>query len=187
MGDDIATQGADADVEYRLSHVLVSVPEGANADARDAARKRADEELRRAQAASVMVALDSTAGYLTLEVIDDALHFIPEEQHDHSLSVVMADKADIWDDMVQRYGRRLGIPEEELHPHAFRHLFGTELTEDDVSLASTQDLMGHVDPKSTSVYIQLAQRRKAAVIDKAAPLAKMRTPVSDLLKRLPPG
>lgn len=90
-------------------------------------------------------------------------------------------------DMVQRYGRRLGIPEEELHPHAFRHLFGTELTEDDVSLASTQDLMGHVDPKSTSVYIQLAQRRKAAVIDKAAPLAKMRTPVSDLLKRLPPG
>jgi integrase/recombinase XerD len=90
-------------------------------------------------------------------------------------------------DMVQRYGRRLGIPQEELHPHAFRHLFGTELTEDDVSLASTQDLMGHADPKSTSIYIQLAQRRKAQVIDKHAPLSKMHTPVSDLLKRLPPG
>ncbi|WP_290906334.1 tyrosine-type recombinase/integrase [Aquabacterium sp.] len=90
-------------------------------------------------------------------------------------------------DMVQRYGRRLGIPLEELHPHAFRHLFGTELTEDDVSLASTQDLMGHADPKSTSIYIRLAQRRKAKLIDQNAPLAKMRTPVSELLKRLPPG
>jgi len=90
-------------------------------------------------------------------------------------------------DMVQRYGRRLGIPDDELHPHAFRHLFGTELTEDDVSLAATQELMGHADPKSTAIYIQLAQRKKAQLIDQNAPLAKMRTPVSDLLKRLPPG
>lgn len=43
----LATQGADADVEYRLSHILVSVPEGANADARDAARKRAEDLLKR--------------------------------------------------------------------------------------------------------------------------------------------
>jgi integrase/recombinase XerD len=90
-------------------------------------------------------------------------------------------------DMVRRYGRRLGIPSDELHPHAFRHLFGTELTESDVSLAATQDLLGHVDPRSTAVYIQLAQRKRTQVIDDHAPLAKMRTPVSDLLKRLPPG
>jgi integrase/recombinase XerD len=90
-------------------------------------------------------------------------------------------------DMVRRYGRRLGIPDDELHPHAFRHLFGTELTESDVSLAATQDLMGHADPKSTAIYIQLAQRKRAQLIDQSAPLAKMRTPVSDLLKRLPPG
>ncbi|MGE4241763.1 MAG: tyrosine-type recombinase/integrase [Ramlibacter sp.] len=90
-------------------------------------------------------------------------------------------------DMVQRYGHRVGVPAEQLHPHAFRHLFGTELTEEDVSLASTAELMGHVDVKSTQVYIHLAQRRKAATIDRAAPLAKIRTPVSELLKRLPPG
>lgn len=90
-------------------------------------------------------------------------------------------------DMIGRYGRRLvpPIPAEHLHPHAFRHLFGTELTEDDVSLAATQDLMGHADPSSTAVYIQMAQRRKAKLIDQHAPLAKMRTPVSELLKRLP--
>lgn len=90
-------------------------------------------------------------------------------------------------DMMQRYGQRLGIPKEQLHPHALRHLFGTELTESDVSLASTQDLMGHADPKSTAVYIQLAQRRRAQIIDQHAPLSKMKTPVSELLKRLPPG
>jgi len=90
-------------------------------------------------------------------------------------------------DMIQRHGKRAGVPEEQLHPHAFRHLFGTELTEDDVSLASTAELMGHIDVKSTTVYIHLAQRRKAATIDKSAPLAKIRTPVSELLKRLPPG
>jgi integrase/recombinase XerD len=90
-------------------------------------------------------------------------------------------------DMVQRYGRRLGIPDDELHPHAFRHLFGTELTESDVSLAATQDLMGHADARSTAVYIQLAQRKRAQLIDDHAPLAKIRTPVSELLKRLPPG
>jgi integrase/recombinase XerD len=90
-------------------------------------------------------------------------------------------------DLILRYGKRLGIPREELHPHAFRHLFGTELTEDNVSLASVQDLMGHADPKSTDVYIHLAQRRRAAIIDANAPLAKIKTPVSELLKRLPPG
>ncbi len=90
-------------------------------------------------------------------------------------------------DLIIRYGKRLGIPREELHPHAFRHLFGTELTEDNVSLASVQDLMGHADPKSTEIYVHLAQRRRAAIIDANAPLAKMKTPVSELLKRLPPG
>ncbi len=89
-------------------------------------------------------------------------------------------------DMIGRYGRRLDIPGEQLHPHAFRHLFGTELAEDNVATDTRQDLMGHSDAKSQTVYVHLAQRRKAEIIDKHAPLAKMRTPVSELLKRLPP-
>jgi site-specific recombinase XerD len=90
-------------------------------------------------------------------------------------------------DMIMRYGKRAGVPIEQLHPHAMRHLFGTELTEEDVSLAATAELLGHRDVKSTTVYVHLAQRRKASVVDRAAPLAKIRTPVSELLKRLPPG
>jgi integrase/recombinase XerD len=88
-------------------------------------------------------------------------------------------------DLIQRHGIKAGIPEGELHPHAMRHLFGTEMLENDTSMLSIQELMGHADPKSTAVYAQLAMRKKMTTIDRAAPLSKMRTPVSELLKRLP--
>lgn len=88
-------------------------------------------------------------------------------------------------DLIQRHGTKAGIPDSELHPHAMRHLFGTELLEEDTSMLAIQELMGHADPKSTSIYTQLAMRKKMAAIDRAAPLSKMRTPVSELLKRLP--
>ena len=88
-------------------------------------------------------------------------------------------------DMIQRYGKRLDIPRNELHPHALRHLYGTELTEGDVPLAGVQDLMGHEDIKSTAIYIHLAARKKFSKVDQHNPLAKMKTPVSELLRRLP--
>lgn len=88
-------------------------------------------------------------------------------------------------DMIHRYGKKVGIPKEELHPHAMRHLFGTELTEDNVPTASVAELLGHADLKSTAIYIQLAMKRKAGLLDKHGPMSKMNTPVSELLKRLP--
>lgn len=88
-------------------------------------------------------------------------------------------------DLIRRHGKKVGIPEGELHPHAMRHLFGTELQEEDTPTLTMQELMGHADPKSTSIYAQLAMRKKMATMDKAAPLSKMKTPVSELLKRLP--
>jgi len=86
--------------------------------------------------------------------------------------------------MIQRHGRRAGVPAEERHPHAFRHLFGVEMAEDDVDLITRQDLLGHSDPKSTAIYTSMAMRKKAKVIDTSGPLGKMRTPVSEVLKRL---
>ena len=87
-------------------------------------------------------------------------------------------------DMVKKYGDQAGIPEDELHPHAMRHLFGTELAEDDVDLLSRQKLMGHADPKTTGIYTHLATRKMTREVDRANPLAKMRTPASALLDRL---
>lgn len=88
-------------------------------------------------------------------------------------------------DLVQAYGTPLGIPSKHLHPHALRHLYGTELTEGDVPTVSVSDLMGHADPKSTAVYTSLSVRKKVRIVDEHSPLAKLRTPVSELLKRLP--
>ncbi len=90
----------------------------------------------------------------------------------------------IWD-LIRRHGRNVGVPDDQLHPHAMRHLFGTELQENDTPTRSIQELMGHADPKSTAIYTQLAMRKKMVTVDRAAPLSKMRTPVSELLKRLP--
>lgn len=88
-------------------------------------------------------------------------------------------------ELLQKYGTPLGIPPTQLHPHAFRHIFGTELTEEDVPTAQVQNLLGHMDPKSTAIYIELSMRKKTRVVDQHGPLAKIRTPVSELLKRLP--
>ena len=87
-------------------------------------------------------------------------------------------------DMIKRYGRDIGIPELQLHPHAFRHLYGTELVEGDVNMLVVQKMLGHDDPKSTQIYVNTALRKAVREVDRANPLAKMRTPVSDLLKKM---
>lgn len=85
---------------------------------------------------------------------------------------------------MKKYGQQAGIPDEQLHPHALRHLFGTELAEDNVDILTRQQLMGHANPQSTEIYTHLAMRKLARESDRSNPLAKMRTPVSDLLRQL---
>lgn len=87
-------------------------------------------------------------------------------------------------DMVKRHGRAAGIPEAQMHPHAMRHLFGTELVEEDTNMLTVQMLLGHADPKTSEIYTHTAMRKLSRVIDKASPLAKMKTPASELLSRL---
>lgn len=86
--------------------------------------------------------------------------------------------------MIKTYGEKAGIPPDQLHPHAMRHLYGTELAESDVDLLIRQELMGHADPKHTKIYTHLATRRKLDEIDRAGPLSKIKSPVSDLLGQL---
>jgi len=94
----------------------------------------------------------------------------------------MSPKA-IWD-LIKKHGANAGIPDAQLHPHALRHLFGTELLESDVDLLIRQELMGHDDPKSTEIYTHLAMRKKMAEADRANPFTKIRTPVGDLISKL---
>lgn len=86
--------------------------------------------------------------------------------------------------MIQAYGEAVGIPAHERHPHAIRHLFGVELSEDGVDLIMRQEMLGHADPKSTAIYDSMVIRRKTATLDKSGPMGKISSPVSALLKRL---
>lgn len=86
--------------------------------------------------------------------------------------------------MIQTHARAAGIPAELAHPHALRHMFGTELAEDDVPTVTAAELLGHEDPKNTAIYQHLAMRKLTKVVDKSNPLAKIRTPVSDLLRSI---
>lgn len=85
---------------------------------------------------------------------------------------------------IERYAKRAGIPVGSRHPHGLRHLFGTELTESDVPMLTTQILIGHVDPKDTAIYTHLAHRKLREVIDRANPLSKMRAPLLATLRSL---
>lgn len=89
--------------------------------------------------------------------------------------------------MIKKYGRQAGVPEDQVHPHAMRHLFGTELAEEGMDIIARQRLMGHEDAKSTAIYDHMAMRKLTREMDKANPLGKVKTPVSDLLRRLAKG
>lgn len=86
--------------------------------------------------------------------------------------------------MIIRRGERLEIPRAELHPHAFRHLFGTELAESEVDLKRIQMLMGHSSVEYTSIYIHLASRKLHDTVTAFSPLAKMHTPMHKLAEEL---
>lgn len=86
--------------------------------------------------------------------------------------------------MIECYGSRLGIPPQELHPHAFRHLYGTELAEGDEDLLVRQALMGHANSSTTEIYTRLAARKLSQAVDRSNPMAKIRTPVTDILREV---
>ena len=91
------------------------------------------------------------------------------------------------DRMIKRYAIEAGVPEEHAHPHALRHLFGTELAESDFSTLQIQSLMGHADPKTSEIYVHVSMRKMTSVLDKGNPLGKINTPVTALLRELKGG
>lgn len=86
--------------------------------------------------------------------------------------------------LIQRYGKRLGLPADQCHPHALRHLYGAELAEEEAPILQAQALMGHADPETTQIYAHVAMRRLTATVDKANPLGKMRAPLLDSLRSI---
>jgi site-specific recombinase XerD len=80
-------------------------------------------------------------------------------------------------DIIKRRGKAAGVPDDQLHPHAFRHLYGTELAEHDTDPQRIQILMGHSSAESTNIYKHLATRKLVQVVNQANPLLNMQTPI----------
>lgn len=87
-------------------------------------------------------------------------------------------------DIVAKHGKAAGLPKEVCHPHAFRHTFGTELAEDNVDLIMRMTLMGHSQADTSAIYDHMALRRITREYDRANPLRKIKTPVTDLTKEI---
>lgn len=86
--------------------------------------------------------------------------------------------------VIRKHGHMVGLADDILHPHAFRHLYGTRLAEGGLGMKSIQTLMGHSRPESTAIYIRMATQRLRTDNDRCNPLAEMRTPVSGLAAAL---
>jgi len=89
----------------------------------------------------------------------------------------------VWE-MIKKHGHAAGLPDTQLHPHAMRHLLGTEMAESDESTLHIQTALGHADPKTSAIYVQTALRKLTQVMDRSNTLSKIKTPVSPLLDEL---
>lgn len=57
--------------------------------------------------------------------------------------------------------------EGEVHPHMFRHTFGTRVLDETGDIAAVGDLLGHADPRTTKIYTRTATKRLQRVYAQA--------------------
>lgn len=86
--------------------------------------------------------------------------------------------------IVKHYALQAGIDHRYAHPHALRHLYGSEFAEDDAPILQAQALLGHSDAKSTAIYAHLAQRKLRKLVDQSNPMAKMRAPLLESVRAI---
>ncbi|MBQ7033257.1 MAG: tyrosine-type recombinase/integrase [Clostridia bacterium] len=72
--------------------------------------------------------------------------------------------------LIKKYKEQAGI-DKEITPHMLRHSFAAHLLEGGADLGSIQEMMGFIDPSSTSVYTKIVENQLADVYKKAHPRA----------------
>jgi len=73
--------------------------------------------------------------------------------------------------VLERYGLSLGVT-GSLHPHRFRHAFGTHLLESGADLRTIQEFLGHASIATTQQYTHVNLSHLMKVYDTAHPHAK---------------
>lgn len=63
-------------------------------------------------------------------------------------------------------GKRYGVPEEHVYPHAFRHLFARNFLKRCNDIALLADLMGHESIETTRIYLVESSGEQREVVDR---------------------
>ena len=72
--------------------------------------------------------------------------------------------------LVTRYALE-AVPGGKVSPHTFRHTFATHLLEGGADLRAVQELLGHVDLKTTQIYTRVSRDRLRRVYELSHPRA----------------
>ncbi|MGC8955322.1 MAG: site-specific tyrosine recombinase/integron integrase [Fervidobacterium sp.] len=67
--------------------------------------------------------------------------------------------------IVKRAAKRAGIT-KKIHPHTLRHSFATHLIMNNVNVKIVQELLGHANLSTTSIYLHVADKEKFEAVRK---------------------
>lgn len=70
-------------------------------------------------------------------------------------------------EQLHRFGKVFDIPQEVMHPHAFRHFFAIEFLKRNNNIALLADLLGHGSVNVTQIYLRQSQEQQRKAIDDA--------------------
>ncbi len=63
-------------------------------------------------------------------------------------------------DVVTKHAASAGVREDRRAAHALRHTFCAMLAERDIALEVIRELAGHVDVRTTQIYVDVSDQRK---------------------------
>ena len=62
--------------------------------------------------------------------------------------------------IIKRRLRDIGIDDPKITAHSLRHTCGSLMVEEGVSIETIQDMLGHNNPSTTKIYIDMARQRR---------------------------